>query len=118
MLNYIGEENNNYQLTQSFELLDYDDKSLFIVSQLKSEVPILYLRVSLLFSFNIFQVIFVDSLSFDCCGKWILLWKREKMYLEETRSVGIEPTIVWLEVRRLIHWATSAFLLFVINQIN
>lgn len=48
MLNYIGEENNNYQLTQSFELLDYDDKSLFIVSQLKSEVPILYLRVSLL----------------------------------------------------------------------
>lgn len=69
MLNYIGEENNNYQLTQSFELLDYDDKSLFIVSQLKSEVPILYLRVSLLFSFNIFQVIFVDSLSFDCCGK-------------------------------------------------
>ena len=69
MLNYIGEENNNYHLTQSFELLDYDDKSLFIVSQLKSEVPILYLRVSLLFSFNIFQVIFVDSLSFDCCGK-------------------------------------------------
>lgn len=32
MLDYIGEENKNCHFTQSSELLDYDDKSLFIIS--------------------------------------------------------------------------------------